>query len=82
MKVIIEKLSDDNFNGYHPNGIFQGYQKIGNLSKQPEIGERVRVINNFSWFTTLNVTKILTKDFKDRVLTFKTINSTYQIDYL
>ena len=74
----IEKISDDKFNGNHPNGIFEGYCLTGHIEKQPVVGERFHFGTDKDHprnhlFTSV-VTKILTND------TFKTRNSTYKLE--
>ena len=72
-KVRITKLTDDKFNGNHPNGIFEGYVKEGIEIEPPTIGERYYV-NDFS-------TSVL-KSLPDKKGVFKTTYSTYKIEYL
>ena len=72
-KVRITKLSDDEFNGQHPNGIYKGYTREGIELKPPTIGERYYLSDRFS---TSPVTKIIDKN------TIKTTYSTYKIEYL
>jgi len=73
LKVKVTKLSDDHFNGKHPNDINKGYTKIGYTPKLPTIGERFYV----SEFSTSLVTKELNKDNE-----FKTMYSTYKLEIL
>jgi hypothetical protein len=75
-KIKLIKLSDDYFEGNHPNGIHEGYTKIGFLRKLPTIGERFHVICN-EGFSTSVVTEELNKDN-----IFKTTYSTYKIEFL
>src|SRR3990167_905069 len=53
-KVRLTKLSDDAFEGNHPNGIFEGYTKEGIETKEPTIGERYYL----GGFSTSPVVKI------------------------
>ena len=70
-KYRIVKLSDDKFEGDHPNGIFEGYSKQGAIFKQPKVGERFICGN----LITSTVTEGLNKDG-----VFKTNNSTYKLE--
>ncbi len=70
--VILTKLSDDRFNGSHPNGINEGYIKKGIEIEIPTIGDNYWVGGN--WRTS-PVTEIIDEN------TFKTLNSTYKIEY-
>ena len=73
MRVKIVKLSDDAFNGEHPNGINKGFEQVGQTNNKPTIGERFQV----GWsFSTSPVIEII----NDK--TFKTTYSTYSIEYL
>lgn len=72
-KVKITKLSDDAFDGEHPNGIYEGYIKIGDELVPPTVGERYWIGN---YWSTSPVVKIIDKN------TIKTTYSTYKIEYL
>jgi hypothetical protein len=69
MKVKIEKIADNVFDGHHPAGVYVGTVKEGALLEMPTIG------NNFwvgaSWRTS-PVVEIIDET------TFKTKNSTYR----
>jgi hypothetical protein len=67
------KISDDMFEGRHPNGINEGFKQIGGYIAGPIVGERYR----FNNLTTSTVTEI-TED-NDESVDFKTNNSTYKI---
>lgn len=71
MKVKITKLSDDFFDGEHPNNINAGYTKIGGAKSKPVVGERFSVDS----FSTSPVTEIIDDN------TFKSTYSTYKIEY-
>jgi len=71
-KVRLTKLSDDKFNGFHPNNIQSGYIKEGLLFNKPLIGQSCIVGS----FYTSEITEIIDDN------TFKTLNSTYKIEYL
>lgn len=71
-KVRITKLSDDSFNGNHPNGIYEGYVQEGIELEPPTVGKRYYV----NGFSTSIVEKIIDEN------TIKTLYSTYKIEYL
>lgn len=78
-KVKITKLSDDTFNGKHPNGIYEGYTKIGIEQAPPTLGDRYYVSDPnrmFNSFSTSPVKEIIDEN------NFKTIYSTYKIEYI
>ena len=79
VKIKLTKLSDDAFNGNHPNGINEGYTKIGYMIKKPTIGERFFVYQSkmYSGFSTSIVTKKMNKEG-----IFKTTYSTYKIEII
>jgi len=67
--VKIEKLSDDVFNGEHPNKINKGYTQIGILHNNVIVGDCVYL----GGLRTSPVTEIISNSI------FKTRNSTYQM---
>lgn len=67
------KISDDVFEGRHPNGINEGFKEIGGYINGPVVGERYR----FNNLTTSTVTEVTEND--DESIQFKTSNSTYKI---
>ena len=69
-------MSDDVFNGNHPNNINEGYYEIGILDKDITVGERCIVRDHFRYLHTSVITEILDEN------TFKTRNSTYRIEKL
>lgn len=71
--VKIVKISDDVFNGNHPNYINTGYEQIGEVQKDITIGERFNVIGKNDYLSTSIVTAIIDDE------TFKTMNSTYKV---
>lgn len=73
-KVRVVKLTDDKFNGEHPNGIYEGSERVGYPTEELEVGKRFYISTNTNWFMTSLVTEIV--DDK----TFKTENSTYSIE--
>lgn len=68
MKIKLTKISDDKFNGNHPNGIQEGYITEGEEYFPPVVGTRYHV----GHLLTSTVTEILGDG------TFKTRNSTYK----
>ena len=71
MKTVkITKLSDDVFNGSHPNGIDEGYESEGYEYAPPQVGERY----HGGGLLTSTVTEVIDEN------TFKTRNSTYRIE--
>lgn len=74
--VKVVKLSDDKFNGLHPNYIDEGYTRFGELCHDIEVGKRLEMSGKrlHDWFTTSIVTEIIDNN------TFKTENSTYKIE--
>jgi hypothetical protein len=40
VKVMLTKLSDDRFEGKHPNFIFEGHVEIGYMIVKPKVGDR------------------------------------------
>jgi hypothetical protein len=71
--IKITKLSDDTFEGNHPNNVYAGTVSEGFVTKMPEIGERYSVGS----FLTSMVTQTLDKDS-----VFKTLYSTYKLEIL
>lgn len=72
----IEKVSDDVFNGQHPNLIDEGFFVIGYFKFPPCVGERFFIQSPTSredCLTTSTVTEIIDDE------TFKTNNSTYSL---
>jgi hypothetical protein len=72
-KIKLTKLSDDYFEGKHPNNIYEGFTKKGLIDKLPKIGERFYV-NSFS-------TSLVTKELDENNI-FKTTYSTYKVEFL
>lgn len=74
--VKLIKLSDDVYNGNHPNGIYAGIECIGHLqSTKPTVGKRYRFIGLTMGDCLL--TSIVTEILENNK--FKTENSTYQL---
>lgn len=74
--VILTKLSDDYFDGMHPNGIYAGYHQVGELIENITVGERVLVHGKRmdDYLYTSKVMEIIDEN------TFKTTYSTYKIE--
>lgn len=77
--IKLTKISDDAFEGNHPNGINKGFVKEGFMIQKPKVGERFYVHQSkiYSDFSTSIVKEGLNKDN-----IFKTTYSTYKIEYL
>ena len=78
-KIKLTKLSDDKFDGKHPNFINEGFVISGSLINDLTIGEPLFMDcdeneYHFNWFHTSVVEKIINEN------TFKTKNSTYRIE--
>lgn len=72
----IEKLSDDMFNGQHPNEIYEGYTKT--LRHATEI--KVPVVGECYLFGSLRTSEVISiESVDDTTCIFKTENSTYKI---
>ena len=74
LKVRITKITDDVFNGNHPNGINEGFVKEGIELKPIKIGER--------YYVGLNFSTSIVKKLPDENGIFKTNYSTYKLEYL
>ncbi len=72
----LEKMSDDAFNGKHPNGIAEGMTWGGNYLEKPTIGESFTFISHVPGVFTLNTSKVI--EVVDENV-FKTRNSTYKL---
>jgi hypothetical protein len=71
----LRKLSDDKFEGKHPNGIYEGYAKQGLVLNPPIVGESCIIAGLY----TSNVTEIVKEE--GNKIVFKTLNSTYELTY-
>lgn len=67
----VEKLSDDKYNGMHPNGIDEGYTQKGFFYNEPIEGECFYIGS----LKTSPVTEVISKT--EHEIKFKTLNSTY-----
>lgn len=78
-KIRLTKISDDRFEGNHPNGVNQGYSITGSLLNYPiQVGKRVAVEHDGGrvMFVTSLVTEVI--DWFE----FKTQHSTYKFEVL
>lgn len=75
-KVTLTKLSDDAFNGNHPNGVYAGRVIKGLELNPPTIGERY-VVYCPDGFSTSPVTELPNENG-----IFKTMYSTYKLEYV
>jgi hypothetical protein len=71
-KVKLTKVSDDKFFGNHPNRINEGFTITGVMFQSPIVGQSC-VVNSIM---TSVVTEVIDEN------NFKTMNSTYKIEYL
>lgn len=67
----LTKLSDDQFDGHHPNNIDEGHVTIGEIFSMPEKGYR---------FVCGNLMTSTVKESIDDQGIFKTRNSTYKLE--
>lgn len=72
----LTKMSDDKFNGKHPNNIDEGYVSSGIITAKPIVGYSCVV----GHLVTSIVTEIISENKKKIV--FKTLNSTYKLEYI
>jgi hypothetical protein len=74
-KLYIIRKIVDNYNGFHPNGIDEGYTIIGKFENPPTVGERfiIKGVKFSSYLNTSTVTEIVSDTI------FKTLNSTYEL---
>lgn len=79
-RILLTKISDDVFEGKHPNYINAGYQMLGAFPGNPIISERYTIPGRhmYEYLRTSIVTEIL--EDTDDLLIFKTENSTYKIE--
>lgn len=80
--VKLTKVSDDRFEGHHPNGIGEGYSVQGVLIDEVALDHSIEVRTLTRWFHTSAVVAILQKDSQSRPSLVKTLNSTYKIAYV
>ena len=75
-KVRLVKLTDDKYNGEHPNGIYEGQERVNYAQNELEVGGKFYIDDGINWFMTSRVTEIVDEK------TFKTENSTYSIEII
>lgn len=73
----LTKISDNRFNGNHPNNINVGYSVKCSYNARPVVGECF-VTFGFSSMRTSMVTEIL--ETTDTYIKFNTLNSTYLLE--
>ena len=78
--VRLTKLSDDAFEGNHPNGINEGYVKEGIEKYPPEHGQRYGLITGKQIWDYFSTSPVVTLPDENGV--FKTQYSTYKLEYL
>lgn len=70
----LTKLSDDKYEGKHPNGVYEGHTSKGFIVVEPEV-------ESFCWCGSLRtsmITEILEES--EKLIVFKTLNSTYKLE--
>lgn len=72
---VLTKLSDDKFEGNHPNGFNVGPTARGTVSQKPKVGISCVVGSIY----TSTVSEIVSEE-EGRIV-FKTLNSTYELEY-
>lgn len=79
VKIKLTKLTDDVFEGNHPNGINEGYTKKGYMIEKPKVGYPFTVYAGklYPCFWTSTVKKKMNKEG-----IFKTTYSTYKIEII
>lgn len=76
-KYRLTKLSDNKFEGKHPNHILQGMSWEGHINAKPIVGYRFHLGNHLDHPRNHLYTSVVTEILKDGK--FKTLNSTYQL---
>lgn len=74
----LTKLSDDKFNGNHPNFILEGMFWIGHINSKPKVGERFHFGTEKDSFKNHLFTSTVIEIVNDNI--FKTRNSTYKLE--
>jgi len=73
----LEKLTDDVFEGEHPNGVLSGMSWVGHIGHKPRVGQRfhfgIQKDRISEHLLTSTVIEIVDEE------TFKTRNSTYKL---
>ena len=72
-KVRLTKITDDHFEGKHPNGINVGFVKEGYMIEYPTIGERFDI-------GTLSTSPVIELPNEEGI--FKTTYSTYKLEII
>lgn len=74
----VKKISDNKFNGVHPNGVNEGYTAEG-FDKEDsfKVGNRLYLEDHSRWFRT---SEIISIDNKNKIFTTK--NSTYKFEII
>lgn len=78
-QISLVKISDDKFDGKHPNSINEGFVITGELIRSLKVGEGLQMYcdpnkDDYDWFGTSVVMEIINEN------TFRTLNSTYHIE--
>lgn len=82
-RIRLTKISDDAFNGNHPNGINEGFSIEGEIENLPKKGERFypEQRKKMDLYSRGFSTSIVTEELNENNI-FKTMYSTYKIEYL
>ena len=80
LKVKVIKLTDDRFNGNHPNGVDAGYTVVGYCHQLPTVNHSFYVDRSKERFINPFYTSTVTEVGEDGV--FKTLNSTYKYEVI
>ena len=76
--VKLQKVSDDRFDGRHPNFIDVGHTVYGKVLEDLEVAKSFRLVDvkgdSSGYFYTSNVLEIINEN------TFTTLNSTYKVN--
>lgn len=78
-RIVLTKLSDDVFEGKHPNGYYAGFTMLGAVLGPPVVGAQYYIMGRHlgDSFHTSTVTEIIS--ITDDEIIFKTKNSTYKM---
>lgn len=78
--ITLIKLSDDKFNGRHPNGVFTGSKISGYVKSEPKIGEQLYLYYSLKLTSTYSAWTSAVKSIDYDNMILKTENSTYKIE--
>jgi len=75
--IKLTKVSDDFFNGNHPNGIYEGYTRIGELQDDITVGKRCHIVHPLTG-EYLSTSDVVSFDGEFMITTY----STYKAELL